>query len=322
MLSNIISAIIAHKAALMLGTAAVGVVSTAVVATKDKDKYVDNVYDEVANLEDEEISEEVLEALTDDVNVLPYGTVKEAYKKCVSKKRRAIIFLKSYWRTGLLIFLTVALMLLSHISMAKELAATAAALGIATSKYNELKDALKEKYPDTYQKIEQYLNEKNIRKGFSEKESLVEGTYDGRDKYFEPWSCQIFFAKEAEVKDAECTINERIMNTGGATLFDYLATFPSSSGIKLESWMKHFGWWEGDTTYSYNAGYMGSYLKPEITKQNIIFKGDKEEVYSISWNNNADIEPDLPATAVDRIDRIMALKVKEMKKKPRKDKIA
>lgn len=322
MLSNIISQIIAHKAAIMLGTAAAGVIGTAVMATKDRDKYVDNVFEEVETVEDE-----VLESgdytRVHNAEILDVDLVSDLYKKYISRKRRAIIFLKSYWRTGLLMFLTLALMLLSHISMAKELAATAAALGIMSSKYEELKSVLKEKYPDTYEKVQEIISERNIRGKLADPK-VVEHTYDGRNKYYDPWSCQIFFATEAEYREAECAINERMANYYQATLHDFLATFPSSSGVKLEPWMKQFGWYDDEnTTYAYAAKNLGKYIKPTPIKKTIIFQGEKEEVIEIDWEHCPDIEPDASEREVDKIDRIMARKAKEMKKKPKtKEKIA
>ena len=311
-LNNIISAVITHKAAIMLGAASVGVIATAIAATKDRDKYVDNVYDEFDKIETETFTDEEVEEIA--VNgILDVNLTTKYYKKYVERKRRALVFLKSYWRTGLIIFLTVALMLLSHISMAKELAATAAALGVMTTKYSELKDTLKEKYPETYEKVQQLINERNVRGKLTDE--AVNSCKDDHELYYDNWSSQLFSATMAEVKEAECAINEQMMNTGEASLFDYLATFPSSSGIKLGSWMKHIGWYEGDTTYSYNAGFMGGYLKPHIVKESIIFKGEKMEVNSIYWTNNPDFEPDLSDSEYHKLDDILARRSKAAKRK-------
>lgn len=301
MIGQIISNIVAHKAGIMLGGAAVGVVVTAVLAAKDARKHAENQMDTVLESigESEEDWWESFNGSEEDINI----NVQEEYKKITTKKERAIIFAKSYWRTGLSMAVTFGLMILSHRSMVKELTATAAALGVMTSKYKELDAALKEKYPDTYEKIHKLIDQKNIRKEISKKGLKKEESYDGRNRYYEEFSGQTFFATEAQIKEAECTINERIINTGESNLFTYLASFPKSSGIKLKDWMKHIGWYEGDNTaYSYNTGYFGSYVKPEVVNEPIILDGEKVNINKIRWNHVPDFDPELDHNEVACIE--------------------
>lgn len=286
MLQQIIGQIVAHKAGIAIGAAMAGVVVTAVMAAKDSKKHegqiTDYIIDRIEEAETPEEKDELLEVDT-----------LEFYKANVTKKDRAIIFAKSYWRTGLSMAVTFGLMVFSHVSMVKELAATAAALGVMSTKYKELAKTLKEKYPDTYEKVTKLIDQKNIRKEISKKGLKKEESYDGRKRYYEEFSNQIFYATEAQIKEAECVVNERVINTGECNLFTYLATFPKSSGIKLQNWMKHLGWYEGDTTYSYNTGYFGSYVKPEVVNESIIFEGEKINVNKIRWNHCLDFDPEL-----------------------------
>lgn len=159
MLANIISQIIAHKAAIMLGTACVGAVGSVIVATKERDKHVNNIYEEVEDLSDEDMDMEDLKHI-DDVEILDVRLVTNLYKKYIPFKRRAIIFMKSYWKTGLLLLATILLMLISHISMAKELAATAAALGALSTKYKDIQLYLKENYPEQYKEMSKFVKSK------------------------------------------------------------------------------------------------------------------------------------------------------------------
>ena len=293
MLKEIIGQIVAHKAGIAMGAAMAGVVVTAVMAAKDRDRHLSNIYEKADDIynnstEDDEIDEKDYLSFEDDE--MP---VIDFYSKYSPKKDRAIIFAKSYWRTGLSMAVTFGLMVLSHVSMVKELAATAAALGVMSTKYKELAKTLKEKYPDTYEKVTKLIDQKNIRKEFSKKSPKKEESYDGRQRYYEEFSKQIFYATDAQIKEAECTVNERLINTGECNLFTYLATFPKSSGIKLYDWMKHIGWYEGDTMYSDVSGYIGSYIKPEIVNEPIIFEGEKINVNKIRWSHCLDFEPDL-----------------------------
>lgn len=232
-----------------------------------------------------------------------YAKAKEELDEDADKKDKVICFAKNHWRTGIAILGTEALMIFSHRTMAKQLAGATAAIAVIASKKDEIEDYFRKNYPKEYKAFRESINKENIEKVFKEHPEMVkEETYDGRLRYYEPWSCQVFFATEAQIKEAECIVNELLINTGDATLFDYLATFPSSSGIVLEDWMKHFGWYEGDTSYTYNAGYFGPYLKPIISCQDIIFNGEKIEVNTISWENNPDIEPELPVRDIVDIE--------------------
>ncbi len=296
MIQQIIGKIVAHKAGIALGAAAVGVVTTAILAAKDARNYDENIeqaeFEKDSALSDEEVEQMMKEQGIDDVSFIEY----------LNKKEKAIIFAKSYWRTGLSMTVTFALMIFSHVSMAKELAAAVAALGVMSTKYDELKNTLKEKFPDTYDKIEKLINERNIRSKLADENGnlIKEETYDGRQRYYDPWSKQVFFATEAEIKEAECTINESMANLGEASLYLYLSTFPKSSGLVLdESWMSHIGWFCGgheQSTYEYNVGFFGAYIKPEISKESIVFNGDKIEVNVINWDNMPDYEPDMPCS--------------------------
>lgn len=294
MIGNILSKIIAHKAGIMLGGAAVGVVVTAVMAAKDSSEHKINLLcedaDKLTKMNDEE-QEAYLE------------TEDDHYPgELLTKKERIVIFAKSYWRTGLSMAVTFGLMILSHRSMAKELAATTAALGLMSTRYNDLKNTLKEKYPEQYDKVMKIIEQKNARRDISKKGLKKEETYDGRNRYYEEFSGQTFFATEAQIKEAECIVNEQTMNTGECNLFTYLASFPKSSGIKLEDWMKHIGWYEGDTTYSYNSGYFGSYVKPEVVNEPIILNGEKINVNKIRWNHIPDFDPELDKNEIACIE--------------------
>ncbi len=222
MLEQIISKVIAHRAGIMLGGAAVGVVATAILAAKDSSKHHMEVEFKVMDLEDDiTVPEEDREAIENFEMSVP-----DAYQKYVSKKERAIIFAKSYWRTGMAMAVTFGLMVLSHHTMVKEIAATSAALGIMTSKYKELDATLKERYPEAHKKIHKIIDERNARKELSNKELIKKETYDGRQRYYDPWSKQIFYATDAQIKEAECTVNESMANMGNVS--KHLRNNPSS----------------------------------------------------------------------------------------------
>lgn len=198
MIGQIIGKIIAHKAGIALGAAAVGVAVTAVMAAKDTKKHEKAISDKAMDIY-MNASEEVVE----DEHYLAFEEGddydNEFYDKYTTKKERAIIFAKSYWRTGMAMAVTFGLMIFSHVSMAKELTATAAALGLVSTKYKDLQSYLKENYPEQYDEIMRRLNRKKARGKISEKKLVKEESYDGRKRYYFPKSEQIVYMRPEDL---------------------------------------------------------------------------------------------------------------------------
>lgn len=309
MIQQILSKIIAHKAGIMLGGAMVGVVATAVFAAKDARKYDRNI---------DEAEADAAEAMTDeefDAICEEQGGTEDP--ELLTKKEKAIIFAKSFWRTGLSMAVTFGLMILSHRSMVKELAATAAALGVMSTKYKELSETLKEKYPDAYEKVTKIIDEKNIRKEFSEKPFIKEETYDGRTCYYEPETKQIFFAKPDEFSEAAANIDREMMNNGSSTLFDFLSYFPAHCNVKTyEEWTKNFGWFQGSnemTLYEDSCSYMNNYIETKTKEINVIVDGNKIKVHKIYFSHTPDIEPDMPYIIEHNVEHGLKLCKKKSK---------
>ncbi|MBO7450432.1 MAG: hypothetical protein J6U54_08680 [Clostridiales bacterium] len=205
MIGQIIESIVKHKAAIALGGAMIGVGITAVMASRDA-KSLDEAleiaeYDKDQELTDTQviemfkeqgISEEEIQEFKD------YDVIPEEFEY-LTKKEKAIIFAKNYWRTGLVMAVTFALMIFSHVSMAKEIAVATAALGALSTKYKDLKSYLKEKYPEQYEEIMRRLNRENARKKISETGFKKEESYDGRKRYYFPLSDQIVFMKPEDM---------------------------------------------------------------------------------------------------------------------------
>ena len=310
MFGRIISTIVAHKAGIAIGGAMVGTVAVAVLAAKDTKKYRSKMFEtEMGIIEDmtDEEYEEYSDSSEDSKDEFPL----------VDKKEKAIIFAKSYWRTGMAMAVTFGLMIFSHVSMAKELAATAAALGVMSTKYKELSQALKEKYPDTYEKITKYLDEKNIRKEISKKPFIKEETYDGRTRYYEPETKQIFFAKPEEFSEAAANIDREMMNTGSSTLYSFLSYFPAHCEVKTyEEWTKNFGWFQGGnemTLYEDSCSYMNSYIETKTKEVNVIVDGEKIKVHKIYFSHCPDIEPDTPFIIEHNVEHGLKLCKKKSK---------
>ena len=269
-MKKLLSKILANKAGIAMGLAVVGVGIVAVAATYDAKDYEE---------------------------------AKEEMPKDATKADKAVCFAKNHWRTGISIIGTVGLMALSHASMVKELAGATAAVAVAVGKKDEIENYFRKNYPEEYKKFKETVNKENIQKIFKEHpEYKKEETYDGRQRYYDPWSDQIFFATEAECLEAQKEVNKRLFNEGEATLHNFLSSFPKHCNVRLEHWMSKIGWYEGDTSYSYNAGYFGAYLEVEITKETILDDdGEEIEVNVINWICYPDFEPDLPPEEEDDI---------------------
>ena len=254
MIQQIISHFIAHKAAYLLTGAAMGIVATAVLAVKDSNKHAETIadflYDAVDNTD---IPEEDKEELIDGV-IEP----KEFYKNHKTKTERAIIFAKSYWRTGLSMAVTFGLMILSHVTMVKELAAVSAAFGLVSTKYKDLQGYLKKNFPEQYEEITRKLNRQNARRKISEKGSKKEESYDGRKRYYFPLSDQIVFMKPEDFVKVQAFMSATIGSSMQVTLnevldyihydlgykdvhisdIDYIWEFPADESVDADSFPK------------------------------------------------------------------------------------
>lgn len=201
MIGNIISQIIAHKAGIAIGGAIVGVAVTAVLATKDKEKHYENTETAIADKDMELGDEEIVQMLKDqeytpeDIEDFEENNELPEDFEYLNKKDRFIIFAKSYWRTGLAMLVTIGLMVFSHVSMIKEMAAVSAALGVLGTKYKDLQEYLKKNYPEQYKEIMRKLDRKNARKKISEEGLKKEESYDGRKRYYFPKSDQIVYMR-------------------------------------------------------------------------------------------------------------------------------
>lgn len=201
MIGNIISQIIAHKAGIAIGGAIIGVAVTAVLATKDKEKHYVNTETAIADKDMELGDEEIVQMLKDqeytpeDIEDFEENNELPEDFEYLNRKERFIIFAKSYWRTGLAMLVTIGLMVFSHVSMIKEMAAVSAALGVLGTKYKDLQEYLKKNYPEQYKEIMRKLDRKNARKKISEEGLKKEETYDGRKRYYFPKSDQIVYMK-------------------------------------------------------------------------------------------------------------------------------
>lgn len=279
MLKKLGQVIFKNRAGLMMLGAGLGVGAVAFFATKDAEDF-----------------KEVKDA----------WKVKEATGQEVTKKEKVIAYGKGHWRTGIAILGTELLMIFSHRAMAKELAAVTGAMAILGSNYKEIDEYFKKNYPKEYSEFKKKVNKENIQKIFKERPEMVKpDPEDNRNRYYEPWSCQMFYATSEEEKEARLFLNEMLFNTGSATLFDYLASFPSSSGIILEDWMKHFGWYEGDTIYADSSSYFGPFLNTAPKEEKIIYKEKEEMVFVINYTHTPDIEPDMELAEIADIERQM-----------------
>ena len=174
----------------------------------------------------------------------------------------------------------------SNIVSAKELAAAVTAVGVASAKYRDLCDKIRDKHPQVYDEIQKDAIQRRASEKFAKKPVT---NNDGSKLYYESFSESLFWATEAEALEAECELNKALFNTGEYTLYDYLANFKD---VELKNWMKFVGWFEGDTSYSYNAGYLGSYVKPVIEQQTITVDGHTFNANAVLFSIVPDINPE------------------------------
>ena len=298
MIQQILSKIIAHKAGIMLGGAAVGVVVTAVMAAKDAKKHEENIYDAECEkdrqLTDEEINEMMV---AQGLGEYTGNNMPEEFDY-LTKKERAIIFAKSYWRTGLSMTVTFGLMILSHRTMAKELAATAAALGIMSTKYKELASTLKEKYPDTYKKVMATINKRNARNAIEKSNHAQEEPKDNKHKYYEPITKQVFYATRDQIFDAERYLTDLFLDDGVATIGQLILYLKEhvDKHLKYKFEYDKIGWSPFDDSFLAAAndkpGHVSQYVRINPSEDaQIIVNGKKHFVKALLYSVYPYIEP-------------------------------
>lgn len=296
MIQQILSKIIAHKAGIMLGGAAVGVVVTAVLAAKDARKYDDEIAikgeDILENMTDKEYDEYMD---CQDENTWRHAHVVKTF---ATKKERAIIFAKSYWRTGLSMAVTFGLMILSHRSMVKELAATAAALGVMSTKYQELASTLKEKYPDTYNKVMTTINKRNARNAIEKDKHAQKEPKDDKHKYYEPITKQVFYATRDQIFDAERYLTDLFLDDGVATIGQLILYLKEhvDKHLKYKFEYDKIGWSPFDDSFLAAAndkpGHASQYVRINPSEDaQIIVNGKKHFVKALLYSVYPYIEP-------------------------------
>ena len=296
MFKQLISQIIAQRATIAMGMAMAGVVVTAVVAGKDHE----NCKKELISADAEELPNK------DDEFLEEYMSREDKHYpgEVIGKKRAAIIFAKTHWRTGMAMAVTFALMIFSHHTMAKELAATAAALGIMTTKYKELAQTLKEKYPEQYEKVMDIINEKNAQKAGEEK-LVKEETYDGRQKYYEPVTKQIFYATREQLFDAERHLTDLFNEDGMATVGQLILWIKEHADkhIKYKYEYDKLGWCPFDDTFAYESkhrdGKVVSYVHIDPSKlAHIKVHGQEHDVHTLLYSVYPYKEPGIESLGI------------------------
>lgn len=230
MLKEVIGTILKHRAGIAIGGAMIGVAVTAVMATKDIYDFEDNIADtgeEILN----DMPDEEYEAYQKDEKTNGWN-FHDVVKNYAKPQEKAIIFAKSFWKTGLAMTVTFALMIFSHVSMAKEIALTTAALGAISTKYKDLQSYLKDKYPEQYEEITRRLNRENARKKISEKGFKKEESYDGRKRYYFPLSDQIVFMKPEDMVKVQGFMSRTIGTEMELYLNDILDYIHNDLGYK------------------------------------------------------------------------------------------
>lgn len=225
----------------------------------------------------------------------------EALKKNsnLTKKDEFIIFVKAQWPALLSGSATSACIIGAQVLDMKEIAAVSSIAMAATYKYNDAMNYIKEKYPDTYKEVKSYVNGESAKRAIESNPKIKEETYDGRERFYEPWTNQIFYANRVDVLEALDETKKRLINGGSASIYDFLKSLPPSVDVRIEPWMEHFGWYTGaaeETMYEYNAGHFGLYLSHAISNETITFNGDEIQVNVIDFECQPDIEPDMPAS--------------------------
>lgn len=176
----------------------------------------------------------------------------------LSKKDKAIIFVKDYKFTLLSALVTEGCICGAQVLDLQEITMLTGAAGYFASKYKQLDEKVKELYPEEYEEVQHSINEDNAREAL---ETKKEETYDGKYCIYEPITENILYSeKTPEVVALECTnfINKGLLNDQIVSIYDYVDNLTKITGyknIKLYPWMHRGGWCLDDDCFCYTSSY-------------------------------------------------------------------
>lgn len=160
----------------------------------------------------------------------------------LSKKDKAIIFVKDYKFTLLSALVTEACICGAQVLDLQEITMLTGAAGYFASKYKQLDEKVKELYPEEYEEVKQSINEDDA-KAAAEKYK-VEGTYDGKTRYYFPFLDQIVYMFPDDIPKIQWFISARLGSDGVCTLNELADYIHHDLGYKDVHLVREEKYWE------------------------------------------------------------------------------
>lgn len=188
---------------------AIGVVTTAYLATKNIKKY-DNKISEAEYEKDKNMTDEDFEQLMKEQNCTDPSEVEY-----LSKKEKGIIFVKSFWPTLASGAITIGCEVAAQILDLQEIGLLTGAVGYFASQYKRLDSKFEEMFPEQYSAVRESIKQEDMKK--ANDIYKIEESYDGKSRYFFPFLDQIIYMKPNDVVNVQAFISARLAVKGICT---------------------------------------------------------------------------------------------------------
>ena len=159
----------------------------------------------------------------------------------LSKKDKAIIFVKDYKFTLLSALVTEACICGAQVLDLQEITMLTGAAGYFASKYKQLDEKVKELYPEEHSEVVRAINEDNA-KATAEKYQVEKE--DGKTRYFFPFLDQIVDMYPDDVSKIQWFITARLGSNGVCTVNEVADYIHQDLGYKDVHLVKEDQYWE------------------------------------------------------------------------------
>lgn len=175
-----------------------GVGLTGFLSAKCKPKYDENIYDMAKEKWDVMDDEEFEERKNDE------------FFSVLDKKDYILIGAKSYSPAIGSGAATILSIIFAEKINLSEIAMLGTALAGIKLKYKDAMNFLKREYPEQYKQVKKFVDIEEAKRAIKKDKKIVEETYDGRKRYYFPYSKQVVYMKPEDFVDVQRFIDGKM----------------------------------------------------------------------------------------------------------------
>lgn len=125
-------------------------------------------------------------------------------------KDKAVIFLQAEWPTLLSGALTCGCIAGAQVLDIQEIAMFAGLAAGAAYKYKDVMNYIREHFPESYEEVKKHVNMEAAKRAIADEPKKLEGSYDGRQRYYLPLSEQLVYLHSEDLPRIQWFINATI----------------------------------------------------------------------------------------------------------------